>query len=629
MKRLGWAALLVAWVVTPLGSTRVAAQDAVDRDPGRPELDSLTFVGVVSIDQDALAGSLGTRPSPWLPWKERRYFDPAAFELDLQRIVAHYADQGFPDARIVSYDVRPSGPDGVSLTVVVEEGPPELLDEIVLDRFADALPPETLAALREQMPIHVGERLVHNQALTAGELAATALKNRGFPHADVRIARESTGAHRVRLVYTAEPGTQAFFGPVEIAGNVGVDDEIVRRELAYRPGELYRLELVRASQRNLYGLQLFDFVSIEPIARPDRPTEVATRITVAGGKHRRLEFSGGWGTEENLRGEADWRHVNFYGGARVLHARGKWSSLDRGGELDLLQPYFFSRRTSVSLNVHSWFADELAYLASSAGGRVSVSHRFTPSWSAAVSYTDERASSRVADRVLGDPLLRHALIGLGLNPDSGEQSGRLGSLTASLQRSTTDSALNPRRGHTANLLVERAGGWLPGTFDYLNVAAEGTVYAPLHERLVLAGRVHAATIDPFGGTGAVPFYKRYFLGGSTSLRGWGRFEVGPLAPTGLPVGGFSLFETSLEARVQLRAGVGLVAFVDAGNVWRNSWELHLDDLRADVGPGLRYLTPVGPLRIDLAYQVTPIDNLSLAALPDRRWRVHFSIGQSF
>lgn len=171
---------------------------------------------------------------------------------------------------------------------------------------------------------------------------------------------------------------------------------------------------------------------------------------------------------------------------------------------------------------------------------------------------------------------------------------------------------------------------LPGDFNCTSPNVDLRAYRPIGNRLVVAGRAHVSAIDPVGGAGNVPFYKRYFLGGSSSLRGWGRFEVAPLSAAGLPLGGFSLLEASLELRGRVWNSLGLVVFGDAGNVWRGTWEYRLSDLRYDVGPGLRYLTPVGPLRADLAYQLNPIPGLLVDGEPqDRRWRVHFSIGQSF
>jgi outer membrane translocation and assembly module TamA len=128
----------------------------------------------------------------------------------------------------------------------------------------------------------------------------------------------------------------------------------------------------------------------------------------------------------------------------------------------------------------------------------------------------------------------------------------------------------------------------------------------------------------------VPFFKRYFLGGSTSLRGWGRYEVAPLTDSGLPLGGLSLFEGSSEARYRLTSKLSAVAFVDFGGVGLEPWKPTPDGLRVDVGPGLRYQTPVGPVRVDFGYQLTPIDGLVVNGEEEQRhWRVHISIGQAF
>ncbi len=99
---------------------------------------------------------------------------------------------------------------------------------------------------------------------------------------------------------------------------------------------------------------------------------------------------------------------------------------------------------------------------------------------------------------------------------------------------------------------------------------------------------------------------------------------------GLPLGGDSMLAFSEELRAMLRGNLGGVLFIDAGNVWAESWSINLSDLRYAVGPGLRYQTPVGPLRLDFGYQLNPIPGLVVNGEPQsRRWRLHFSIGQAF
>jgi outer membrane translocation and assembly module TamA len=128
----------------------------------------------------------------------------------------------------------------------------------------------------------------------------------------------------------------------------------------------------------------------------------------------------------------------------------------------------------------------------------------------------------------------------------------------------------------------------------------------------------------------VPFSERYFLGGATSLRGWGRFQVAPLTADGLPVGGRAMIEASTELRFPITGAFGGVVFVDAGEVWDDPGDIRLSGLRTSAGPGLRWSSPIGVLRLDLGYQLTPIPGLVINGEPERRrWRIHLSIGEAF
>ena len=149
------------------------------------------------------------------------------------------------------------------------------------------------------------------------------------------------------------------------------------------------------------------------------------------------------------------------------------------------------------------------------------------------------------------------------------------------------------------------------------------------DRVTLAGRVQYGSIDPVGPRSDLPFSKRYFLGGSDSLRGWGRLEVSPRSRSGLPIGGQSLFATSGEIRLPVAGPVGAVLFVDAGNVWEDTWALSRR-LHWDTGAGLRYSSPFGLIRFDFAHQLTTVEGPAISGEPqDRRWRMHFGIGHTF
>jgi outer membrane protein assembly complex protein YaeT len=596
---------------------------------------SLKFVGMKAVDEGRLRDALATRRSSKLPWGKKAYFDRSRFEADLKRIQAFYADRGYPDARVTGFDVKLNDKqDAVDLTVTIDEGTPVKVVAVNYVGF-DVIPPNHLRVLISSSPAKVGEPRDRQLVVTAHEAAVNELKDHGFPYAKVSTTESHPGDDPKQSIvtFTAEPGPLAHFGPIEIVGNKSVDKHIIERQLTFKQGDLYSRSVLRDSQRRLYGMELFQFVNIETLNQEQQPDEVPTRITVAEGNHHRVNFGVGYGTEEKARVEAEYHHVNFLGDARSAGVHGRYSSLDRGLRLDFNQPYFFQPQLSFGAEAQLWKTITPAYSSLIQGGKGTLTHRISEKFSWAVSLTAEHDSSSVSDAALNDPTLIKDLIALGLNPITGQQNGTLNALGFDLQRTTADNLLDAHRGYQFAIHVEQAGRILPGTFQYTALSAEGRHYLPLVRgaSIVLASRAQTGNIRPYGDSQSnVPFSKRYFLGGATSIRGWGRYEVSPLSGEGTPLGGTSMFAFSEELRARLHGNLGGVLFVDGGNVWLNSGDIALNDLRYAVGTGLRYQTPIGPIRFDFGYQLNPIPGLTVNGSPQtRQWRVHFSIGQAF
>jgi outer membrane protein assembly factor BamA len=290
-----------------------------------------------------------------------------------------------------------------------------------------------------------------------------------------------------------------------------------------------------------------------------------------------------------------------------------------------------SSHLSLSFEGIGWQAVEPVYTLNTVGGRMTVRHQITPTNFFAFSFSDEFQRSTIANSGLEDFTIRNNLIALGLDPRTGSTRGTTASVAFDVNHNTTNNVLDANRGYVLIGHVEQAGKWLWGTYNYWEVTGEARHYTRVARRFIWANRVHAGSIDPLGGgDSAVPFFKRYFLGGATSIRGWGRYEVSPLSGFGLPIGGLSMFEGSSEVRMPLAGKLGGVGFFDFGNVSDKTMNFGFSNLRYAVGPGLRYLTPVGPARIDIGWQLNPEPNLRVNGKPEtRQWRIHFSIGQAF
>jgi outer membrane protein insertion porin family/translocation and assembly module TamA len=603
------------------------------KEEGTITVHKLEFSGVKGIDASKLKDALATHQSSKLPWGRKHYFDRSRFDADLKRIQAYYADRGYPDARVTGFDVKLNDKqDAVDLTITISEGEPVLVAAVNFVGF-DVIPADHLDRLKDQMPLKVGRPRDRQLVVSGHELALYELRDHGYPYARVSTGEEdSPGGKSTTVVFTAEPGKLAHFGRLTVQGNKSVSDHVIEREVAFKEGDLYRRSQVQETQRRLYGLELFQFVNVESLNPEAQPEEVPTRITVAEGSHQRVNFGVGYGTEEKARVDAEYRHVNFLGGARTAGAHVRWSSLDRGLRLNLTQPYFIAPHFSLSGEGQQWLTFTPAYQSKVTGAKLTLTHRDSPKTSWAVAIGSEHDSSSIADNVRNDLTLRNNLIALGLDPTTGTQSGSINAVSADAQHSTADSVLNAHHGYQLAFHVESAGTVLPGTFKYNSFSADGRHYLPLgSDRFVAATRLQIGTIDARHNDPAlVPFSKKFFLGGATSIRGWGRYEVSPLSGSGEPIGGNSMLAFSEEVRAVISGNLGAVLFLDAGNVWPNGWQIHLNDLRYAVGPGLRYQTPVGPIRFDFGYQLNPIPGLVVNGEPQtRRWRVHFSIGQAF
>jgi outer membrane protein assembly complex protein YaeT len=605
---------------------------------------AFNFSGNKAVKTAQLKSVLATAASSKIPWGTRHYFSREQFEADLKRLVAFYQDRGYPDARVTSFDVKLNeDQSSVKITVNISEGEPVKTERIVLQGF-EGLPDRHRTSLDDKLPLRVGAPLDRALLQASREAALDELRDHGHPYASVRVSEDAGSDARQRIVtLRADPGPIAHHGDIEISGNATVSENVIRRQLTFKPGDLYRQSRLQESQRKLYGLELFEFANIQPVDVETKPESIQTRVTVTKSKHKKVTFGIGYGTEEKARAEIDWRHVNAFGGAQTVGVHARYSSLDRGVRLTYKEPYIFSPRWSMGITGQMWHTDEPVFKLDTRGGRVTFTRQFArgggpvlsgrPSTALSFTYANEHEDYTITPEAFDDPQIRTTLIARGLDPRTRRSSGQRSALIVDASRNTTDNLLDAKRGYVASVHLEQAGRFLGGSYDYYEGTTEARTYQKVGSVAVVAVQARAGSLF---GAGAqqrdIPFFKRYFLGGATNLRGWGRFEVAPLSERGLPIGGTKFTNMSAEVRAPIFASVSGVVFLDAGRVWGDRTSEFLNDTgwRYDVGPGLRYQTPIGPLRVDLGYQLNPLAGLQVNGKEQtRRFRFHFSIGQAF
>lgn len=431
------------------------------------------------------------------------------------------------------------------------------------------------------------------------------LRDRGRPFATVadRAATIDRSKKTMVVVLTIDPGPAATFGPVTIEGLKALDPNFVRAKIRWREGERFDQSQVEKLRALLLGLGRFRSVKIDhaKAVSPDGSLPIA--IVLAEAKQRSLGAGAAISTSEGFLVDAFWEHRNLLGAAEKLRLTTEIGTLSQRVIADFRKPDF--RRldqdllaSTSAVRTHSDAFDELT-----SSSFVGLERRLSERWR--ISGGGSFDLSRVTDAVSTENV---ALVGL--------------PLTA--VRDDRDSVLNPTRGGVLGLeLTPYAGrGIEPLSFALGGVTVTGYRAVDDRRRIVFAGRTRLASLAGEE-TQAIPANKRLYSGGGGSVRGYAFQTVGPLDAENHPVGGRSLFEIGTELRLRLTGEIGVVGFVEGGNVTDGG----TPDLRAGLrwagGLGLRYFTPIGPVRVDVAVPIHKRENI------DADFQVYFSLGQAF
>jgi outer membrane protein assembly complex protein YaeT len=613
MDRLSNPSLLAFFILLLFSARPLFAIPVEELDPSREwKLRDLIISGNEHVSSDELEEALTTKARPWYtPWRSRPVFDPAVFASDLKRVVDLHRDKGYYEAKI-SHDLEIDATESlVTAKIFIKEGEPVQVSQISIE-IVDA--PESRAELESIIP---KLPLTEGKPFAAEAYQQTEAKLKEFFYdkgrARVEIKRRAEvilEKHEARIFYTLTIGPPTVFGATQVEGFKDVSKDVVLRELAYEPGDAFSAKALKQTEQNIRQLDLFSLIRIELQPSPGDPKVVPIAIRLEEKPPREIRIGIGYGTEDQLRGQARWRHNNWLGGGRKLELGAKVSFIARELELKFLQPHFLGRNNKFLVNFGPKQFDEPGYFLNTTRLEPRFERKFSEHLLAFVGYRlDYDSLSEVSSAT------KQAL-------EEFQRKGALSAVSTGFLWNPVDDPLNPTRGWSLSFGAESAGGFLGGDFDFYKLQTEAKGYYPFAEKTVLAARLKMGFADPFNGSKEVPLFERFYAGGSNSVRGYGRSRLGPLSASDDPIGGRSLIEGSIELRQQFSEKIGGALFLDFGQLSRKSFDVPIDDLRFAAGFGVRYATPVGPLRFDLGFPFRPPRD-------DRSWQVHFSIGQFF
>jgi outer membrane protein assembly complex protein YaeT len=568
--------------------------------------------GAEAVPERALWPLLGTRARSRLtPWKPRPRFDRETLENDVARLAAYYRGRGYYRAQI-DYALEPDrARETVTVTIHIAEGTPVVVQTVevdVLDAPAGSpLPPLERATLVPLAPGDVFDEAKYDEGrarLLGWARAAHFARATVTKRATVDVTRNVAVAR-----YAIHLGPRACFGPVAVEGLERVSRDVVLREVAFTPGAPFDPALLERTRRNLIRLRLFRSVTLRE-DESDAP-EVAITIRVAEGPRREVRAGVGYDTEEEIRGLLAWRTYDFLGGARQLGFTARASQLRRSIAADFLQPHWPTADSRTRLLALFEDVDEDPFSLTQA--RLAPRLEWAPRPDVLVygAYRVER------DHLTSVP----DAISRALPPDATPRYATLSGLNLGFDLNRTDDLLNPTRGWIFTSAVDPVGSIFGGDASFVRLQSTLRLYVPLPARLLVATRLRVGTITPVAGSHAIPIWERFYAGGIDSVRGYARWRVGPLRGDE-PLGGRSLTDMSFELRRALTTELTLAAFIDAGQLSLKSFDPPVDDFQKGVGIGIQYVTPIGPIRLDLGF---PLDRQG----DDAAWQVYVSVGQAF
>lgn len=489
---------------------------------------------------------------------------------------------------------------------------------------------------RETLGLNTGQPAVASAVLAGGSRLLSALQEQGYAFAQVDppVAFEAADAPVLDLSFHVVAGRKVKIGDVHVEGLQRVHESLVRRRLLLHTGDLYKPSLIEAARRDLLALNVFGQVSVQVGSKVDESDGVPVTFKIRERLRHAISLSAAYSSDLGGSGGATWTDRNVFGNAEQLTFAA--SVINLGGSdttgtgydtsVKYLIPEFMHRDQSLQFAVSAIKQQLQTYDQTAKTASVTLSRKLSSIWSvsAGLSTTDEQILQVIsaspkppAGIISADPpvTFNYTLV----------------ALPFSLVYDSTNlpTALDdPRHGFRGSLSLTPTYAIGHPNATFLISVLKVATYYDLHNlfpiepgRSVVAARALAGVAEG-AGEFSLPPDQRFYAGGTSTIRGYGYQLVGPKFPfTGIPTGGTAITAAGIEFRQRLYTSWGVVAFTDAGQVSASLKPLP-DDVRFGAGAGMRYYTPIGPIRLDVA---VPIGRRP----GEDSFEVYIGLGQAF
>ncbi|MEJ2156814.1 MAG: outer membrane protein assembly factor BamA [Desulfobacteraceae bacterium] len=582
-KEKNYHQVAVEFKIMPLDNNQADVEFDISEGP-KVYVTSITFEGNKSIKARKLKKQIQTSEKGFFYWlTSQGDLDRTKLDQDAALLDNYYSNQGYINARVAD-PVVDIGKEGIHITFKIDEGYRYKVGKI--DVAGDLIKPkeELLKDLTLGGATYFSREKLRGDIIKLTDIYGVY----GYAHADVKPkVREDNENKVVDVIYVIKKNQEVYFENIFISGNTRTRDKVIRRELKVAEKERFDGAALKRSIRNLYRLEYFEDIKVDSI-KGSRDDLMVLKVDVTEKPTGMFTFGAGYSTEENVYFVGSVSQRNFLGRGQTLKFAGELGTSTTRYNLSFTEPWLFDIPLSGTVFAYDQEKDYDEYDRHSVGSGLGFSYPIFDYTRVYLSYAfDSSDVSAISDDA--DDTIKEL-----------EGTNVTSSVNVAIGYDSRDRTFNTTRGSKHRLSYDYAG--LGGDVGYDKIILDTGWYFPLFKGLVGFVRGRGGIVRENDDDKILPDYEKFYLGGINTIRGFDYrgIHLTDINSNGIEtkIGGTKMVQFNLEVIFPISEANGLmgVVFFDAGNVYGDSFEL--GDLRRSAGYGIRWFSPLAPIRIE-------------------------------
>ncbi|MDR2709506.1 MAG: outer membrane protein assembly factor BamA [Elusimicrobiota bacterium] len=566
--------------------------------------------------------------------KRKKVFNEDLYRADLANLETFYKQRGYMDYELVSSSITYSeDKTKIFIAISIQEGLKYKYAQI--ETWGNTvMTNEQLYKLTKLKSRQLYKISAINEATQA---LYEAYADKGYLQAQIGpefVRHEQAGSEdaTVDVIFQIQESYMMYTGNIYIEGLESTREKVIRREIKLNPGDPLSARKVRQSIGRIYNLGFID--AVEPQLLPTRQRDVMDiEFDITEGRPGMISAGVGYSSVDEFVGSVQFQYLNLFGLAQRLNVMAEWgfgASQRRNYQVDWTEPYIFDQNMSLTLSgyqierIRDYDLIASAYKEQRTGASATVGPRFSDVIFASIGYSFEHVN--LDDSIFPRSTYLEQYEYAKFLSDTGISKDNVSSIITSLAYDTRDVYFDPNRGQRQSVTVRTASDLLGGDTNFVKTYFRSSWYFPTFWRFVLGLNLGIGRVVGYGGQD-VPIYERYYIGGADTVRGYDYQQIGYTGGAKI----MTVFNAEYKFPLLMDRNKTIlqgVFFYDIGGAWQDINTVHLElgetenDLRSGVGFGIRFATPMFPLRIDWGYGLNHKRG-------DKLQKFYFSIGNIF